>query len=82
MSEAKLQIIAFLLNIQVEEAITECKEWCTGIEVDGMRMQMLKFAVDIAIVAQDEVNLKRAIESLDDVLKSSHKSKINRKKET
>jgi len=50
--------------------------------VDGMRMQMLKFAVDIAIVAQDEVNLKRAIESLDDVLKSSHKSKINRKKET
>jgi len=38
---------------------------------------MLSFAVDVAIIAQDEINLKRALESLDDILKSSYKMKIN-----
>jgi len=32
---------------------------------------MLRFADDIAIIAQDEINLKRALESLDDILKSN-----------
>jgi len=41
---------------------------------------MLKFADDIAIIAQDEINLKRALESLDDILKSKYKMKIYRKK--
>ena len=41
---------------------------------------MLRFADDIAIIAQDEINLKRALESLDDILKSNYKMKINRKK--
>jgi hypothetical protein len=45
-----------------------------------MRIQMLKFADNIAIVAQDEINSKRALESLDDILKSNCKRKINRKK--
>jgi hypothetical protein len=37
--------------------------------VNGMRIQMLRFADDIAIVVQDELNLKRALECLDDILK-------------
>jgi len=41
---------------------------------------MLRFADDIAIIAQGEINLKRALESLDDILKSNYKVKINRKK--
>jgi len=41
---------------------------------------MLRFADNIAIIAQDEINLKRALESLDDILKSNYKMKINRKK--
>jgi len=32
------------------------------------------------ISAQDEINLKRAFESVDDILKSTYKTKINRKK--
>jgi len=56
-----------LFNIYIEKAINECKEYCTGIKVNGMRRQMLRFADDIAIIAQDEINLKRALESLDDV---------------
>ena len=44
-----------------------------------MRIQMLKFVDDIA---QDEINLKRALETLDGILKSNYKRKINRKKKT
>jgi hypothetical protein len=54
----------FLFNIYIEQAINECKEYYTGMRVNGMRIQMLKFAYDIA---QDEINLKRAFESLDDI---------------
>jgi len=41
---------------------------------------MLSFADDIAIIAQGEINLKRALESLDGILKNNYKMKINRKK--
>jgi len=54
-----------LFNIYREQAINECKEYCTRINVNRMRIQMLRFADDIAIIAQDEINLKRALESLD-----------------
>jgi len=69
-----------LFNIYVEQAINECKEYCTGIKVNGMRLQMLRFADDVVIIAQGEINLKRSLESLDDILKSNYKLKINRKK--
>ena len=69
-----------LFNIYVEQAINEYKEYCTGIKVNGMRIHMLRFADDIVIIAQDEINLKRSLESLDDILKSGYKLKINRKK--
>ena len=45
-----------------------------------MRIKVLRFADDIAIIAQEETNLKRALESLDDILKNNYKMKINRKK--
>jgi hypothetical protein len=41
-------------------------------------MQILRFADDIVIIAQDERNLKRLLESLDDILKSNYKMKISR----
>jgi hypothetical protein len=52
--------------------------YCTGIKVKGLRIQMLKFADNIAIIVQDEMNLKRALERLDDILKSNYEMKINR----
>jgi hypothetical protein len=69
-----------LFYIYIEKAANECKEYCTGIEVNGMRIRMLKFADDIALIAQEKTNLKRALESFDDILKSNYKLKINRKK--
>jgi hypothetical protein len=50
--------------------------------VSGMRIQKQRFADDIGIIVQDEINLKRALESLQDILKSNYKMKINRKKKT
>jgi hypothetical protein len=72
--------VGLLYFFFIEQAINECKEYCTGIKVNGMRIQMLRFADDIAIIAQDEINLKTALESLVDILKSKYKMKINRKK--
>jgi len=34
-------------------------------------MQMLSFADDITIIAPNEINLKRALESLNDILKNN-----------
>ena len=42
---------------------------------------MLRYADDIAIIVQDEINLKTALESLDDILKSNYKIIINKKKQ-
>ena len=70
----------FLFDIYIKQPINERKEYCTGIKVNGVRIQMLRFTGNIAIIAQDEINLKRALESLDDILKSNYKMKINKKK--
>jgi len=42
---------------------------------------MLRFPDDIAIRAQEEINIKRALESFDDILKGKYKMKINSKKQ-
>ena len=75
----KLSLLLF--NIYIEQAINEDKEYYTGIKVNGKRIQMLKFVDNIAIIAQDEINLKRALERLGDTLKSNNKMKINGKKQ-
>jgi len=67
-----------LFNTYTEQAVNECKEYCTGIKVNGVRINMPRFADDIVIIAQEEINLKRALESLDDILKGNYKMKINR----
>jgi len=73
-------LLPLLLNIYIEQAINECKEYCTGIKVNGMRIQTLRFADVIVITLQVDINLKRALETLDGTLKSNYKMKINRKK--
>jgi hypothetical protein len=66
-----------LFNIYTEHATNESKVYCTGNKVDGVGIQMLRFADGIAIIAQDEINFQRALESLDYILKSNHEMKIN-----
>jgi hypothetical protein len=69
-----------LFTIYKEQTINECKAYCTGIKVNGLRIQMLRFAEDISIRAQDEINLKGALATSDAILKCNYKIKINRKK--
>jgi putative protein kinase ArgK-like GTPase of G3E family len=59
--------------------MNECKVYCTGIKVNEIRIKILRFADVIAIIAQDEIHFKRALESLDFILKSDYKMKINKK---
>uniref|UniRef100_A0A8D8YV05 Craniofacial development protein 2 n=1 Tax=Cacopsylla melanoneura TaxID=428564 RepID=A0A8D8YV05_9HEMI len=73
-------ISPYLFNIYIEKAIAECRECCTGIVLNGdKRIQMLRFADDIAITAPDEYNLKRALECMDEVM-DKYKMKINMNK--
>ena len=58
-----------LFNVYTEHAIHDCKEYCTGVKVNGVRIQMVRFADDTVIIAQDEINLNRALENLNDIKK-------------
>jgi hypothetical protein len=63
-----LSPLLFNIYEYIEQAINEYKEYCIGIKVNGMRIQMLKFVDDIAIIAQDEINLNRTLVCLDDTI--------------
>ena len=62
-----------VFNIYTEQAINNCKEYCTGVKVNGVRIQMVRFADGTVIIAQDEMNLKRTLESLDGISKVTAK---------
>uniref|UniRef100_A0A8D8RFD8 Craniofacial development protein 2 n=1 Tax=Cacopsylla melanoneura TaxID=428564 RepID=A0A8D8RFD8_9HEMI len=71
----------YLFNLYIERAIRQSKECCTGIVLDGeQRIQMLRFADDIAVLAPDEFNLKRTLEFMDEVLTEQYHMKINMSK--
>jgi hypothetical protein len=61
--------------------MNEYKVHCTGIKVNGMRIEVLRITDDIAIIAQDKINFKRALESLDFILERDYKVEVNRKKQ-
>lgn len=73
------QISPYLFNIYIEKAIEEIKECCTGILLSGRRVQMLRFADDIAVLAPDEFNLKRSLETMNEVFEK-YRMRINMKK--
>uniref|UniRef100_A0A8D8YBS6 Craniofacial development protein 2 n=1 Tax=Cacopsylla melanoneura TaxID=428564 RepID=A0A8D8YBS6_9HEMI len=73
------QISPYLFNIYIEKAIEEIKECCTGILLSGKRVQMLRFADDIAVLAPDEFNLKRSLETMNEVFEK-YRMRINMKK--
>jgi hypothetical protein len=56
----------------VEKIKTHCV-FSNFIKINGMRIEMLMFADDTAIMAQVEINLKRALEIINDVLKVTTK---------
>jgi len=73
-------LLRLLFNIYKEKTINECKEYSTGMKVNGVRIQKLRLADGIAIKAQDEINFKKVLESLDDMLQVTTKLKLTGKK--
>ena len=67
-----------LFNIYIEKAINEYKEYCTGIKMDGVGVQMVRLADHTPIIAQNGINLKRALDSLEVILKRYYEMEINR----
>jgi hypothetical protein len=50
------KLTPLLFNIYIEKVINKFKEFCTGMKMNGVRIQMLSFTDDIAIIAEDEIN--------------------------
>jgi len=55
------KFLASLFTVNTEQALNEYKGYCTGIELSGERIQMLRFADGTATVVRGEVNLERAL---------------------
>uniref|UniRef100_A0A8D8TBA0 Reverse transcriptase domain-containing protein n=1 Tax=Cacopsylla melanoneura TaxID=428564 RepID=A0A8D8TBA0_9HEMI len=68
-----------MFNIYIEKAIEKCKEYCTGILLNDTRVQMIRFADDIAVLAPDEFNLKRILDCMNDIFEEFN-MKINMNK--
>ena len=60
-----------LFNVFLENILAEAFEGCKklGINVDGFKLEDLRFADDIALIADSENNLQTLIERVHDVSK-------------
>lgn len=74
-------ISPLIFNLYVEEAINKVKDkgdW--GINVQGRKIKMLRFADDIAIIASNKSELEEALKELEKVLAGEYGMRINKKK--
>lgn len=70
-----------IFNAYIQEAIDIIRERIQlGIKVNGYRIDMLRFADDIAIIAENEKDLKTLLETLEQVMEKDLHMKINTKK--
>jgi len=70
-----------IFNAYIQEAIDIIREKIQlGIKVNGYRIDMLRFADDIAIIAENEKDLKTLLETLEQVMEKDLHMKINTKK--
>ena len=69
-----------LFNIYMEEAIREAQEiGLNGIKINGDEINMLRFADDIAIIAENQDDLQRSINAMDQALQE-YNMNINKTK--
>jgi len=72
---------SILFNMYIEEAVNEVKEGCynEGINIQGERILMLRFADDIVLLAENEKSLQKILCCMEDIL-TKYNMKINAKK--
>ena len=70
-----------IFNLYIEEAIKEFKDKIdTGIEIQGQKIAMLRFADDIALLGNNKIELEEALNGINQILIEEIKMKINKNK--
>ena len=69
----------YLFNLFIEVAINEVKNKTKGITINGNQIHSIRFADDIALIADSEGNITQMLNCLDTIL-NKFKLKINTKK--
>lgn len=68
-----------LFNAYVQQAIDELREETNlGIKVQGMKIDMMRFADDIAVLTEDECDMNEAISQIDTIFLNRYNLKINK----
>uniref|UniRef100_A0A8D8XEA4 Craniofacial development protein 2 n=1 Tax=Cacopsylla melanoneura TaxID=428564 RepID=A0A8D8XEA4_9HEMI len=74
----------YLFNLYVQEAINKIREECqVGIDIEAEiteKVDMLRFADDIAIVTDNENDLQNILHTMNNLMKNQFNMKINKKK--
>ncbi|KAL1446687.1 hypothetical protein WDU94_006588 [Cyamophila willieti] len=72
-----------LFNCYIQKALdevrTEMSEW-PGIKVEGIKVDMIRYADDIALTAQSVDELKETLEKMKDILNRKYNMRINKNK--
>uniref|UniRef100_A0A8D8Z0H2 Craniofacial development protein 2 n=1 Tax=Cacopsylla melanoneura TaxID=428564 RepID=A0A8D8Z0H2_9HEMI len=71
----------YLFNLYVQEAINKIREETeVGVKIHGERIDMLRFADDIAITTETEEDLQLILQTMNNVMKNEFNMRINKKK--
>ena len=71
-----------IFNLYIEEAIIEFKDKIdTGIEIQGQKIAMLRFADDIALLGSNKIELEDAMNGINQILIEEIKMKIHKEKQ-
>ena len=68
-----------IFNVYIEKAINEIKEKSSGVNIHGEKVSMLRFADDIAVVAETEKDLKKTLLNMEKSM-VRYQLKISKKK--
>ncbi|KAI5755057.1 hypothetical protein M8J77_013699 [Diaphorina citri] len=69
----------YLFNLFIERAINEMKENTNGVKINGQNIHSIRFADDIALLAESEQDINQMLNYLNQTL-NKYKLKINAKK--
>ena len=71
----------YLFNVYVQEAINRIREEIqVGINIHGEKIDMLRYADDIAITTENEGDLQNILQVMNNIMRNEFNMKMNRKK--
>jgi len=74
-------LLPLIFNTYIEETLNEVSEKMdVGVTIQGEKVEMLRFADDIVVLAEDKDELERFLIEMDRVLKENYSMNVNRSK--